>query len=427
MLHGDASYSGQGIIMETLVMSGTDANNVGGVIHLITNNQIGFTTVTLDHVIRENAYCTDVSKTIAAPVIHVNADDAEAVLRSMKLAFAYRQRFKEDVVIDLVGYRRHGHQEVDEPRATQPKMYSTIKAHLRPYQIYGAQLIAEQQLTQDELDRATTDFRNKLDEGGSLISIVEGGKEAEHAERWKPYINQAWDQQVDTGVDEKILKTLGKQIACYPESMTLLKQIKAIMGAREKMYAGEIEFDWGAAEMLAYATLLNEGVSVRLSGEDVCRGTFFHRHAVLTDQVTNETYRPLNAISCDAAMHVYDSILAEAGPLGFEYGYSTARPQALAIWEAQFGDFANSAQVIIDQFISSAWQKWKRHSGLVMLLPHGYEGMGPEHSSARLERYLQLCAQDNMQVCTINTITDFSSIAPTNSASLPSTISGYVA
>jgi 2-oxoglutarate dehydrogenase E1 component len=399
MLHGDASYSGQGIIMETLVMSGTDANDVGGVIHIVTNNQIGFTTVTLDHIVRKNAYCTDVSKTIAAPVLHVNADDMNAVLRTVQMAFAYRKHFKQDIVIDLVGYRRHGHQEVDEPRATQPKMYSIIKNHPRAYKLYGEELVHAKQLSQDQLDADCNSFRDDLEAGKSFVQTLKQGKESEHAAIWKPYINQSWDQETKTSVPLKTLKSLGGKVATYPESMTLLKQIKAIMVARDKMYHDEQPLDWGAAEMLAYATLLNEGISVRLSGEDVCRGTFFHRHATLTDQVTNETYKPLQHINNDASMDVYDSILAEAGPLGFEYGYATARPNALVIWEAQFGDFANSAQVIIDQFISSAWQKWKRDSGLVMLLPHGYEGMGPEHSSARLERYLQLCAQDNMQVC----------------------------
>lgn len=399
MLHGDASYAGQGIIMETLVMSDTDAYDIGGVIHIITNNQIGFTTKTMDHVIRKNAYCTDVSKTIAAPVFHVNADDMDAVIRTVELAFAYRQQFTTDVVIDLVGYRRHGHQEVDEPRATQPVMYNIIKSHDRPFKLYGDTLIAKGQLTDAKLTELNNAFRDRLDQGGSVVELSEHGLVEQRKKDWLPYINQNWHDTVKTGVAKNILKSLGEKIAEYPDNFTLLKQVQAIMEARKKMYSDELELDWGAAEMLAYATLLNEAVPIRLAGEDACRGTFFHRHAVLTDQVTNETYKPLDTIENDASMHVYDSILAECGPLGFEYGYSTARPKALVIWEAQFGDFANSAQVIIDQFISSAWQKWKRDAGLVMLLPHGYEGMGPEHSSARLERYLQLCAQDNMQVC----------------------------
>jgi 2-oxoglutarate dehydrogenase E1 component len=399
MMHGDASYAGQGIIMETLVMSDTDAYDTGGIFHLVTNNQIGFTTQTMEHVIRKNAYCTDVSKTIAAPVFHVNADDMDAVLRTMQLAFAYRQQFKTDVVVDLVGYRRHGHQEVDEPKATQPVMYATIKKHPRAYKIYGEHLVAENKLTQNELNTLNDAFRDRLDQGDSVVGLSEHGLAEQRKQEWTPYINQSWDQDAKTGESLATLKKVGAQIAAYPSEMTLLKQVKALMESRKKMYNAEIQLDWGAAEMLAYATLLNDGISIRLAGEDVCRGTFFHRHAVLTDQVTNETYKPLDSVANTARMHTYDSILAECGPLGFEYGYSTSRPQALVIWEAQFGDFANSAQVIVDQFISSAWQKWKRDSGLVMLLPHGYEGMGPEHSSARLERYLQLCAQDNMQVC----------------------------
>jgi len=399
MLHGDASYAGQGIIMETLVMSNTDAYDIGGVIHLVTNNQIGFTTRTMDHILRKNAYCTDVSKTIAAPVIHVNADDAEAVIRTIQLAFAYRQQFQADVVVDLVGYRRHGHQEVDEPKATQPVMYANIKKHLRPYKIYGERLVTENVITQQELDDLNGAYRDRLDNGEMVVDQCDKGISDLRKEEWTPYINQPWDQKSDTGVAKKDLKKLGKQISDYPETFTLLKQVKMLMEARKKMYGAELSLDWGAAEMLAYATLLNEGTSIRLAGEDACRGTFFHRHATLKDQATSEEYLPLNKINSDATMHIYDSILAECGPLGFEYGYSTASPQSLVIWEAQFGDFANSAQVIVDQFISSAWQKWKRDSGLVMLLPHGYEGMGPEHSSARLERYLQLCAQDNMQVC----------------------------
>jgi 2-oxoglutarate dehydrogenase E1 component len=402
MLHGDASYEGQGIIMETLVMSDTDAYEVGGIIHLVTNNQIGFTTQTMNHVIRRNAYCTDVSKTIAAPVLHVNADDMDAVLRTMQLAFDYRQQFKADIVVDLVGYRRHGHQEVDDPKATQPQMYSVIKAHPRAYWLYGQQFIQEKILTQNQLDDKVGVYRDRLDLGKSVVNMTPDGLTKHRQEEWVPYLNQPWNQEVKTGVSLSTLQSIGKIISHYPEHFTLLSQVKMIMQARKQMVAGEIALDWGAAEMLAYATLLDEGVPIRISGEDVCRGTFFHRHAVLSDQTTFETYRPLDHLDPKhhpAKMHIYDSILAEMGPLGFEYGYSNVRPKALVIWEAQFGDFSNSAQVIIDQFISSSWQKWKKESGLVMLLPHGYEGQGPEHSSARLERFLQLCAQDNMQVC----------------------------
>jgi 2-oxoglutarate dehydrogenase E1 component len=402
MLHGDASYAGQGIIMETLVMSDTDAYDVGGVIHLVTNNQIGFTTQTMDHVMRRNAYCTDVSKTIAAPVFHVNADDMDAVLRTMQLAFDYKQKFKADVVVDLVGYRRHGHQEVDDPKATQPQMYSVIKNHPRAYRLYGQQLIQMQVLTQSQLDAMTAAYRDRLDDNKPVVELLKNGITKQREDEWAPYLNQPWNQKVKTGVAASTLHAIGKRITDYPEHFTLLSQVKIIMQARQQMVAGELALDWGAAEMLAYATLLDQGIPIRLSGEDVCRGTFFHRHAVLSDQITFETYKPLDHLDANpksASMQIYDSILAEMGPLGFEYGYSCVHPKALVIWEAQFGDFANSAQVIIDQFISSSWQKWKRESSLVMLLPHGYEGQGPEHSSARLERFLQLCAQDNMQVC----------------------------
>ena len=330
---------------------------------------------------------------------HVNADDVEGVIRTMQLAFNFRQQFGLDVVVDLVGYRRHGHQEVDEPKATQPTMYSVIKKHDRAYKIYAKELMARNALEENAVTQKVNDYRDIFDKGGRTVDLSDHGLAKDRANQWEPYLDQPWKQDVKTGVDKKTLQAVGNTIAKYPEHLSLLKQVKAIMDARQKMVAGELALDWGAAEMLAYATLLNEGTDIRLAGEDACRGTFFHRHAVLTDQITQETYRPLDEVNNDAAMHVYDSILAECGPLGFEYGYSMARPAALTIWEAQFGDFANSAQVIIDQFISSAWQKWKRDAGLVMLLPHGYEGMGPEHSSARLERYLQLCAQDNMQVC----------------------------
>lgn len=399
MIHGDAAFSTEGVNAEVFQMSQVRAYATGGTIHIVANNQIGYTTSNLADA-RSSRYCTDMAKIIEAPVIHVNADDVEAVIAAMDFAFAYRQQFQSDVVLDLIGYRRLGHQEVDEPRATQPMMYQIIRHHPTALAGYAKQLEVAGIVSQETINEWAEDYRAYLDRGESMIERLEDGVEHRQAATWTAYLNRSWEEVVDTTIGIDQVKFLGARITSYPEYFQLLPQVQAIMQARVKMVSSEQDMDWGFAETMAYASLVEAGHPVRFSGEDSRRGTFFHRHATLFDQKTGEEYTPLHHISPDQApMDIYDSLLAELGPLGFEYGYSTARPTSLVIWEAQFGDFANSAQVIIDQFISSAWQKWKRLSGLVLLLPHGYEGMGPEHSSARLERYMQLCAQDNMQVC----------------------------
>ena len=399
MIHGDAAFAAQGVVMESLSMSHTHAYDIGGSIHIITNNQVGFTTSD-PHDARSSHYCSDVAKIISAPVLHVNADDPEAVMNAVRLAVDYRMHFHHDIVIDLVGFRRHGHQEVDEPRATQPLMYHIIKQHPGSRTLYANKLIQQKIIDQVEVDRLRNDFRDLLDFGKQTIDTIPQGLSEHYAANWTPYLNRTWHAQVDTSVAMPLLQKLGQAITDVPERIVLQRNVAAIMAARSKMVAGEQPLDWGCAETLAYACLINDGIEVRLSGEDTQRGTFFHRQAVLHDQNNGECYMPLAHLKeAKAEISIYNSLLSETGVLGFEYGYSLSDPHALVIWEAQFGDFANGAQVIIDQFISSGWQKWNRLSGLVMLLPHGYEGMGPEHSSARLERFMQLCAQDNIQVC----------------------------
>lgn len=398
VLHGDASFCGQGIVMETLAMSQTRAYYVGGSIHIVVNNQVGFTTSDPRDA-RSSHYCTDIARMIDAPVFHVNADDPEAAIRCTQIAVNYRMKFHKDIVIDLVGYRRHGHQEVDEPRATQPMMYQIIDRHPNVKQIYAEKLIHEKIVTEDDVAKMTENYRTRLDKGERVIEIVENSLSDSRIAEWSHFVNTSWREQADTGVPKEKLMELGKKIATVPSDFVLQPNVKKILEAREKMAEDLQPVDWGFAENLAYATLATEGYSVRLSGEDCRRGTFFHRHATYFDQKTGAAYSPLDFLDPkQASIQIYDSLLAEAGPMGFEYGYSTADSKALVLWEAQFGDFANGGQVIIDQFVSSAWQKWNRLSSLVFLLPHGYEGMGPEHSSARLERFLQLCAQDNMQV-----------------------------
>ncbi len=398
MLHGDASVSGEGVVMEALSMSQTRAYGIGGAIHIVLDNQIGFTTSEAQDA-RSSYYCTDIAKMIDAPVFHVNGDDPEAVIAAIQCAFDYRMAFHKDCFIDLVCYRRHGHQEADDPVPTQPLMYKKIKAHPTTQAYYAQQLIEQSICTAAEVEQWIDEYRALLDQGHQVVETIPADLSGRCVSNWTPYLNQEWRTVVDTAVSLPRLKQLGQRISVLPEHFHPHRQIRAIYEARRKMADEAIPMDWGFAEMMAYATLLDEGYVVRLVGQDVERGTFFHRHAVVFDQETNERYAPLQHLSeQQAEAYIYDSLLAETGPLGFEYGYSTSNPTALVIWEAQFGDFANVAQVIVDQFISSGCQKWNRLSGLVMLLPHGYEGKGPEHSSARLERYLQLCAQGNMQV-----------------------------
>ena len=398
-LHGDSAFSGQGVVLETFQASQTRAYKTGGTIHIVVNNQVGFTTSNPEDT-RSTEYCTDVAKMIDAPIFHVNGDDAEAVMFVSQLATDYRYRFKKDVVIDLVCYRRRGHNEADEPSATQPLMYSVIKSHPSTRKQYADQLVSESVLDQAECDRLANDYRDALENGKHVAnSLVLEPNEALFVD-WTPYLGHAWTAAYDTSCDMELLKRIGTQLAEVPEGFTLQRQVNKLYDDRKKMAAGALPVNWGFAETLAYGTLIEAGHPIRFTGQDVGRGTFSHRHAIVHDQKTGQSYNSLNHLSDDQPKcEMYDSFLSEEAVLAFEYGYATTDPKSLVIWEAQFGDFANGAQVVIDQFITSGEVKWGRLCGLTMLLPHGYEGQGPEHSSARLERFLQLCAEHNVQVC----------------------------
>lgn len=404
VLHGDAAFAGQGVVMETFNFSQARGYCTGGTLHVVINNQIGFTTSNpLDA--RSTLYCTDVAKMVQAPIIHVNGDDPEAVIFATQIAFDFRMKFKRDVVIDLVCYRRNGHNEADEPSVTQPMMYKKIKSMQPLREIYADQLIAAGVTTNKQVDSLIEDYRNMLDNGQAVVDTARGPFKGQLTMDWTPYMNASWTDKVDTAVSEETLTVLSNQLQVLPKGFVLHPVVQRLMDDRKKMAAGEIPMNWGYAETMAYATLLNEGYGVRLSGQDCGRGTFAHRHAVLHDIQAGDEYVPLETTATDPrrSFLVIDSVLSEAAVLAFEYGYAASEPTSLVLWEAQFGDFANGAQVVVDQFISSGEQKWGRLCGLVMLLPHGYEGQGPEHSSARLERYMQLCAQQNMQVCTPTT------------------------
>ncbi|TAN46649.1 MAG: 2-oxoglutarate dehydrogenase E1 component [Methylococcaceae bacterium] len=398
LIHGDASFAGQGIVMETLNMAETRAYSVGGAVHIVINNQIGFTTSRADEA-RSTPYCTDVAHMVQIPVFHVNADDPEAVLYVTQLALDYRMQFRKDVVIDLIGYRRQGHNEADEPAVTQPLMYRFIRNRPPVHKLYGEQLLAEGVIVPGEAEEIEQNYRKAL-ETQDIVSrpIVPN---PEHYKRsWRPYFGMDWDAPADTAVPVARLQALGDKLLQLPDGFTPHPRVAAILAARARMNRGEEPMDWGWAETLAYASLLTDGYGVRISGQDSERGTFFHRHAVLYDQETGTEHTPLTAFdNGEAHFQIYNSLLSEEGVLGFEYGYATAEPESLVVWEAQFGDFANGAQVLIDQFLSSAEAKWGLLCHLTLLLPHGFEGQGPEHSSARLERYLQLCAEHNIQVC----------------------------
>ncbi len=397
-LHGDAAFAGQGVVMETLNMSQTRGYGVGGTVHIVINNQVGFTTSN-PHDARSTLYCTDVAKVILAPIFHVNADDPEAVMLVTEWVLDYRMRFNKDVVIDLVCYRRHGHNEADDPFATQPMMYGKIKSHATVRQLYAEKLIAEKVLTKQQVDDMVKRNRELLDKGACVANHI-SKEERPHLVDWSKFASKDWREKVHTGLSTEKIKSLSHKLLKMPNDFSQHARVAKIYEEREKMADGQQQLDWGFAETMAYASLLDEGYAVRISGQDCGRGTFFHRHAVLHDQKTGKVYTPLKHISPNQKQFtVIDSLLSEEAVLGFEYGYATTEPNTLVIWEAQFGDFANGAQVVIDQFISSGEQKWGRLCGLVMLLPHGYEGQGPEHSSARLERFLQLCAQHNIQVC----------------------------
>ncbi len=402
-IHGDAAFAGQGVVMETFNMSQARWFTVGGSIHIVINNQVGFT-ISNPKDARSGFYCTDVAKMVEAPILHVNANDPEAILFATNLAVDYRAQFKKDIVIDMVCYRRHGHNEADEPSATQPIMYKVIKSLPVTCTLYAKKLTAEGIISPDTEKKWMDAYRNKLDAGESVVDLVKQDTAYQYSNAWQPFIGQEWTAKAKTALPMKKLSELASALEKLPDGFVLQPQVKKAMEARQKMTEGELPLNWGYAETLAYASLLDEGYPIRLCGQDSARGTFAHRHAVLHNQNTDEIYIPLSHVSpTQVQINIIDSLLSEEAVMAFEYGYASAEPNNLVIWEAQFGDFANGAQVVIDQFISSGEQKWGRLCGLVLFLPHGYEGQGPEHSSARLERYLQLCAQNNMQVCVPST------------------------
>ena len=405
LMHGDAAFAGQGIVAECFAMSGLPGHNIGGTIHIIVNNQIGFTTA--PRFARSSPYPSDVAKTAQAPIFHVNGDDPEAVVHCAKIATEYRQKFNRDVVIDMVCYRRFGHNEGDEPSFTQPIMYKKIKSHPTTLTIYGKKLAKEGLTTEAQLKNDKIEFKNYLE--NEFLSSKNYKSELKWFEgvwsRFKPGLGK--DKRGKSGVEKNKLLKIGKKIFKIPEDFIAHKTLKRVFEIRDKMFH-ESKIDWSSAESLAIGTLLTEGFSVRLSGQDSGRGTFSQRHAVLRNQDNHDRFIPLNNIQRDQKkFEIIDSLLSELAVLGFEYGYSLSEPETLVLWEAQFGDFANGAQVIIDQFITSSESKWGRASGLVMLLPHGYEGQGPEHSSARLERFLQLCAGENIQVVNCTTPSNY--------------------
>lgn len=409
LIHGDASFSGQGIVMETLQLSQAVGYATGGTVHVIVNNQLGFTmpdpiTAKQGKFSRTSQYCTDLAKMLEAPVFHVNGDDPEAVAFVSRLAFDFRVEFGQDVIIDMVCYRRHGHNEADEPAVTQPLMYQRIKKMPTTRKRYADRLQSLGVIEQDEAGQLVDAYRDGLDKGKNISRTTLGLVGNKYTVDWRRYLKHHWTDRVKTSISVDTLKRLSAQLLELPDGFELHKRIARIVNDRGQMAAGGKSIDWGFAEHMAYASLLDQGYSVRLAGQDAGRGTFFHRHATLYNQIDGERYVPLTSVEKDDAhFTVLDSLLSEAGVLGYEYGYATADPEVLTIWEAQFGDFANGAQVIIDQFIASGQAKWGRMCGLVMFLPHGYEGQGPEHSSGRLERFLQLCAEHHMLVCVPST------------------------
>ena len=399
LIHGDAAFAGQGVVMELFNMSQARGFNVGGTLHVIVNNQIGFTTSNpLDA--RSTLYCTEVAKMVQAPIFHVNGDDPEAVVFCARMAADFRETFKKDVVIDLVCYRRLGHNEADEPAATQPLMYRKIRSMDTVRTLYANVLESEGVIEADDSQQMVADYREALDRGEPVREAHHGPFDSKFMVDWSPYLNGDLSQHVETRLPLPELQSVGQALVTLPEGLELHPRVRKIIDDREKMLEGQLAVDWGMAEALACGSLLREGYTLRLVGQDAGRGTFFHRHAALHDQKTGDVFVPLTQLVDEPhSATVIDSLLSEEAVLAFEYGYASSEPGALVIWEAQFGDFVNGAQVVIDQFISSGEAKWGRLCGLVMFLPHGYEGQGPEHSSARLERFLQLCAQNNMVVC----------------------------
>ena len=410
IVHGDAAIAGQGIAYEITQMAKLNGYKTGGTIHIVVNNQIGFTTNYLDA--RSSTYCTDVAKVTLSPVLHVNADDTEAVCHAMEMALDFRMKFKSDVFIDLLGYRKYGHNEGDEPRFSQPKLYKAISKHKNVKDIYAAQLLAENNINSEYLETITNNFKQLLETEFNESKKVKTSKVREFMEStWKGFKRQRLASMLETenttySVDK--LKNIAKVVSTVPENVQFVRKAERILQGRAKMVFETNTLDWGMAENLAYGSLLEEGFNVRISGQDVERGTFSHRHAVLRDEVSEERINLLNTNPNNIGnMTIYNSLLSEYGVLGFDYGYAMANPNTLTIWEAQFGDFSNGAQIMFDQYISAAEDKWKMQNGIVVLLPHGYEGQGSEHSSARIERYLQLCAEDNMTVANCTTPSNF--------------------
>ena len=410
IIHGDAAIAGQGIVYEITQMAKLNGYKTGGTIHIVVNNQIGFTTNYLDA--RSSTYCTDVAKVTLSPVLHVNADDTEAVCHAMEMALEFRMRFESDVFIDLLGYRKYGHNEGDEPRFTQPTLYKAISKHQNTKDIYAAQLIAEGTIDKDYLTGITTEFKEMLNTEFDNSKKDKNSKVKEFMKStWEDFERQdlnAMLKVTNTSYPEGNLKNIAKIVSTSPEGANFVKKAERILQGRAKMVFETNELDWGMAENLAYGSLMEEGFNVRISGQDVERGTFSHRHAILRDEVTEERINLLNKNpKSKGQMTIYNSLLSEYGVLGFDYGYAMGNPNTLTVWEAQFGDFSNGAQIIFDQYISAAEDKWKVQNGIVVLLPHGYEGQGSEHSSARIERYLQLCAEDNMTVANCTTPANF--------------------
>ena len=404
LIHGDAAFAGQGIVWECLGFSGIRGYNTGGCIHFVINNQIGFTTS--PQFARSSPYPSDVAKGVQAPIFHVNGDDPEAVTFACKMAIEFRQRFGRDIVIDMWCYRRFGHNEGDEPSFTQPLMYAAIKKHPKVSKIYGKRLVEEGVVDQGWIDKTADEYDAFLETEFEAGKNYEPNKADWFGGRWSglgaPADPETARRNVETAIDAKLFDSLGRTLTTVPDDVQIHKTLGRVIDAKRKMFESGSNFDWATGEALAFGSLLSEGHGVRLSGQDSGRGTFSQRHAVWIDQKSEERYIPLSTVP-HGSFEVLDSPLSEYGVLGFEYGYAMADPKCLVMWEAQFGDFVNGAQIMIDQFIASGEAKWLRANGLVMLLPHGYEGQGPEHSSGRLERFLQLCAQDNMQVCNITT------------------------
>lgn len=413
LIHGDAAFAGQGVVMETLQLSQSKGYATGGTMHIIVNNQIGFTTpnpieAREGHESRTSRYCTDLAKMLEAPVFHVNGDDPDAVVFATRLAMDFRNAFHKDVIVDICCYRRLGHNEADEPSVTSPVMYETIRRLPTTLALYGQRLVQDGTVAKDEPETLVRAYRDALDRGENIARTTLGLVGNKHTVNWANYSQGDWATPADTAMSREMIQSLSARLLKLPDGFTLHPRVAKIMEDRAKMAAGELPMDWGFAETMAYAGLVTEGFAVRLSGQDVRRGTFFHRHATIHDAKTGYSYTPLRHLDADKdKVLISDTLLSEEGVLGFEYGYSTTDPDCLVIWEAQFGDFANGAQVVVDQFIASGNVKWGRLCGLTMFLPHGYEGQGPEHSSARLERYLQLCAANNIQVCVPSTPAQF--------------------